>query len=174
MCCNAILLADGAQDQTQVELRDDVLVYTSAPLETDVAVIGPVEVRLWATSSAPDTDFTAKLVDIHLDGASHNVLDRIVRARFRDGSKSAPSLIEPGEAYEYAIPLGNAGTIFRQGHRIRLELSSSSFPHYDRNLNTGLVNEWTAQVQVAHQAILHDRQHPSRLLLPIAPNVAIP
>ncbi len=174
MCCNAVLLADGAQDQTQVERRDDVLVYTSAPLDRDVAVVGPVEVRLWAASSARDTDFTAKLVDVHLDGASHNVLDRIVRARFRDGSKSAPSLIEPGEAYEYAIPLGNAGTIFRKGHQIRLEISSSSFPHYDRNLNTGLVNEWSSDVQVARQTILHDRQHPSRLLLPVAPEVTAP
>ncbi len=173
MCCNAVLLADGAQDQTQVELRDDVLVYTSAPLDRDLAVIGPVEASVWATSSARDTDFTAKLVDVHPDGASHNVLDRIVRARFRDGSKSSPSLIEPGKAYEYGILLGNAGTVFRRGHRIRLEISSSSFPHYDRNLNTGLVNEWTSEIEVAHQTILHDRQHPSRLLLPVA-NVSVP
>jgi putative CocE/NonD family hydrolase len=174
MCCNNILLANGAQDQTQVEQRGDVLVYTSPPLEKDTPVVGPVEVRLWAQSSARDTDFTAKLVDVHLDGVTHNVLDRIVRARYRQGSKLPPSLITPGETYEYRIPLGNAGTIFKTGHRIRLEISSSSFPHYDRNLNTGDVNEWSAGTQVAHQTVLHDRKHPSNLLLPIVWNVAIP
>ena len=173
MCCNNVL-PNGAQDQTEVELRNDVLVYTSAPLDRDLAVIGPVEVKLWAKTSARDTDFTAKLVDVHLDGASHNVLDRIVRARFRRGSKLPPSLIEAHEEYEYRILLGNAGTIFRKGHRIRLEISSSSFPHYDRNLNTGEVNEWSAEMKVAHQTILHDRHHSSRLVLPIAPGVSIP
>ena len=173
MCCNNVL-PNGAQDQTEVELRNDVLVYTSAPLDQDLAVIGPVEVKLWAKTSARDTDFTAKLVDVHLDGASHNVLDRVVRARFRRGSKLPPSLIEPNEEYEYRLLLGNAGTMFRKGHRIRLEISSSNFPHYDRNLNTGAVNEWTAEMKVAHQTILHDRHHSSRLVLPIAPGVSIP
>jgi len=174
MCCNGVLLANGAQDQAPVELRRDVLVYTSAPLPSDVAVIGPVSVELWARSSAPDTDFTAKLVDVHLDGASHNVLDRIVRARLREGSKRRPELIVPGKDYEYDIPLGNAGTIFRKGHRIRLEISSSSFPHYARNLNTGKPNEWTAEIAVARQTILHDEGHPSRLVLSVAPDVHAP
>ena len=174
MCCNGVLLLAGARDQSQVETRNDVLVYTTEPLDKDLAVIGPVDVKLWARSTARDTDFTGKLVDVHLDGASHNVLDRIVRARFRDGSKLPPSLIEPGEAYEYTIPLGNAGTIFRRGHRIRLEISSSSFPHYDRNLNTGLTNEWTDKIEVATQTILHDEEHPSRLVLSIAPGVKAP
>jgi hypothetical protein len=169
MCCDAVHLPNGARDQTLVELRDDVLVYTSEPLEADIMAIGPVEVRLWATSSARDTDFTAKLVDVHLDGASHNVLDRVVRARYRDGSKSRPSLIEPGRAYEYTIPLGNVGSVFRKGHRIRMEISSSNFPHYGRNLNTGLVNEWTADIEIARQSVLHDSDHPSRLLLPVTP-----
>jgi putative CocE/NonD family hydrolase len=174
MCCNGVLLLAGARDQSQVERRNDVLVYTTEPLEHEVAVIGPVEVKLWARSSAPDTDFTGKLVDVHVDGASHNVLDRIVRARYRNGSKNPPSLIEPGEDYEYTFTLGNAGTIFRKGHRIRLEISSSSFPHYARNLNTGQVNEWTAAVAQARQTVLHDDEHPSRLLLPVAPNVKSP
>ena len=174
MCCNNVLLPNGAQDQTDVELRNDVLVYTTGPLDQDLAVIGPVEVSLWAQSSARDTDFTAKLVDVHLDGVSHNVLDRIVRARLRQDSKLPPTLIEPGETYEFRIPLGNAGTILKKGHRIRLEISSSSFPHYDRNLNTGKVNEWTAETQVAHQTVLHDGKHPSHVLLPIVPNVSVP
>jgi len=172
MCCNNVLLANGAQGQAQVEQREDVLVYTSEPLDRDVLVVGPVEVVLWARTSAPDTDFTAKLVDVHLDGATHNVLDRVVRARFREGSKAPPSLVQPGKAYEYTIPLGNAGTVFRKGHRIRLQVSSSNFPHYARNLNTGLVNEWSAEIAVARQTVLHDSAHPSRLRLPVAPNPA--
>jgi len=174
MCCNAVVLPAGAHDQADIELRDDVLVYTSAPLDRDLAVIGPVTVELWAMSSAPDTDFTAKLVDVHLDEFAHNVLDRIVRARYRDGSKLPPSLIQPGTAYEYTIELGNAGTIFRKGHRIRLEISSSNFPHYSRNLNTGRSNEEDDQLAVAGQTVLHNKEHPSRLLLPVVPNVKAP
>lgn len=174
MCCNGVLLPDGAQDQTKVELRNDVLVYSTGPLAVDVAAIGPVEVTLWARSSAPDTDFTAKLVDVHLDGVSHNVLDRVVRASLRNGSKLPPDNIKAGEAYEYKIPLGNAGTIFRKGHRIRLEISSSSFPHYSRNLNTGMNSLWTSDTVVARQTILHDDEHPSRLVLNLAPGIHAP
>ena len=174
MCCNTAILPAAAHDQSTVELRNDVLVYTSAPLDGDLAVIGPVAVKLWAKSSAPDTDFTAKLVDVHLDGIAHNVLDRIVRARFRNGSKLPPSLIEPGKPYEYTIDLGNTATIFRKGHRVRLEISSSNFPHYARNLNTGLSNETTSAMQVAEQMILHDGAHRSRLILPVAPGVRAP
>jgi putative CocE/NonD family hydrolase len=174
MCCNAVLLADGAQDQTRVEMRNDVLVYSTAPLAADVAVIGPVEVKLWARSSAPDTDFTAKLVDVHLDGVSHNVLDRVVRASLRAGSRLPPSNIEPGEAIEYTIPLGNAGTIFKKGHLMRLEISSSNFPHYARNLNTGKNSNFTSDTAVARQTILHDEDHPSRLVLSVAPGVHAP
>jgi uncharacterized protein len=113
-------------------------------------------------------------VDVHLDGAAHNVLDRVIRARYRHGSKLPPSLIEPGEIYEYRFLLGNAGTVFRKGHQIRVEISSSSFPHYERNLNTGNSNEGTAETQVAHQTVLHDGKHPSHLLLPIVPSVSAP
>jgi putative CocE/NonD family hydrolase len=174
MCCSTAILPAAAHDQSTVELRDDVLVYTSAPLEKDLAVIGPVAVKLWAKTSAPDTDFTAKLVDVHLDGIAHNVLDRVVRARFRNGSKLPPSLVEPGKPYEYTIDLGNTATILRKGHRVRLEISSSNFPHYARNLNTGLSNEATSSMQIAEQMILHDGAHRSRLVLPVAPGVQAP
>lgn len=169
MCCNAVLVADGAQSQNNVELRHDVLVYTSEPLRTDEAVIGTVQTTFWAISSAPDTDFTVKLVDVHPDGLTHNVLNRIVRARLRAGSKLPPSLIEPGRPYEYTLELGNAATLFRAGHRIRVDVSSSDFPHFERNLNTGLSNEDTSEMRVAHQIVLHDRAHPSHIDLPVAP-----
>jgi putative CocE/NonD family hydrolase len=174
MCCNTTLLPAGAHDQSTVETRADVLVYTSEPLVEDLVVIGPVKVVLWAASSATDTDFTAKLVDVHLDGFAHNVLDRIVRARFRQGSKEPPSLIQPEQAYEYTLELGHAGTVFRKGHRIRLEISSSNFPHYARNLNTGLDNNTTSMFQVAHQTVFHDRNRMSRIVLPIVPTVKVP
>ena len=173
LCCGDFLMR-GALDQSDVELRDDVLVYTSEPLAEDLVVIGPVTVRLWASSTARDTDFTAKLVDVHHDGIAHNVLDRIVRARYRNGSKSAPSLITPGETYEYTIPLGDTATVFRRGHRIRLEVSSSNFPHFDRNLNTGNPPGQDAEMVTATQTIFHDAAHPSYLELPVAPDVRIP
>jgi len=173
MCCGG-LIPNGAQDQSAIEERDDVLVYTSDELEEDLAVIGPVTVKLWAASSAPDTDFTAKLVDVHPDGFAHNVLDRIVRARYRNGSKSQPSLITPGQAYEYTIELGNTGTMFREGHTIRLEISSSNFPHYDRNPNTGHPIGQDAKLRTAEQTILHDAAHLSYVELPIVPYVTIP
>jgi putative CocE/NonD family hydrolase len=172
---NPALLQAGAADQSTVELRNDVLVYTSAPLEEDLPVIGPVTVKFWAASSAVDTDFTAKLVDVHHDEFAHNVLDRVVRARFREGHKQPPKLIEPGTPYEYTLELGHTGTIFKKGHRVRLEISSSNFPRVARNLNTGAENPYADdQIVVAQQTILHDAEHPSFLELPVAPGVSMP
>jgi hypothetical protein len=129
-----------------------------------------VRVKLWAISSAPDTDFTAKLVDVHPgDGYAQNILDRLVRARFRHGSKLPPSFIRPGEPYEYLIELGNTANVFQRGHRIRLEISSSNFPHYVRNQNTRSAVGMDTRIEVAHQTILHDARHPSVLELPVVP-----
>jgi putative CocE/NonD family hydrolase len=161
----------GAFDQSGIETRPDVLVYQSAPLADDMPVIGPVTVSFWAESSAPDTDFTAKLVDVHPDGFAHNVVDRIVRARLRHGSTEPPDPIRPGHAYPYTLRLGSTATIFRKGHRVLLEISSSNFPHYARNLNTGRSNEDSVGTAVAHQSILHDEEHPSWLDLPVVPGV---
>jgi len=174
MCCVNDLLPSGAFDQTEIEARGDVLVYTSEPLKKDLTVIGPVRAKLWARSSAPDTDFTAKLVDVHPDGYAQNILDRIVRARFRLGSKLPPSFIEPGKAYEYSVELGNTATVFQAGHRIRLEVSSSNFPHYARNQNTASPVGSDAIVEIAHQSILHDGRHPSVLELPVVPRIRAP
>jgi putative CocE/NonD family hydrolase len=174
MCCDGDLLPAGARDQEAVELRRDVLVYSSAPLRRNVAVVGPLDASFWAVTSARDTDFTVKLVDVHPDGRSHNVLDRIVRARYRRGSRLPPELISPNQPYRYRLELGSTATIFRVGHRLRVEISSSNFPQYARNLNTGLDNNRTAEIAVAHQTILHDREHPSFIELPVVPNLAIP
>ena len=145
-----------------------------SPLREDLPVVGTANVRLFAATDAPDTDFTAKLVDVHPDGYAQNVLDRIVRARFRHGSKFPPSAIHPHRPYEYRIELGNTATIFKAGHRIRLEVSSSNFPHYARNLNTGADPSTDATVRAAWQKILHDPAHPSARELPVVRSVRCP
>src|SRR5262249_31312232 len=128
----------GPYDQHEVESQTDVLVYTTPPLEQDVEVTGPITVHLWASSSAVDTDFVARLVDVYPNGYAQNLTDGIIRARYRNfASGEAPSLIEPGHAYEYEIDLWATSNVFKQGHSIRLDVTSSNFPRWDRNPNTG-------------------------------------
>ena len=173
MCCRDDMLASGAFDQRVVEQRDDVLVYSTPPLEEDVVVIGSVRVALWAASSAPDTDFTAKLVDVHVDGYAQNISEGIVRARYRS-SNEEPSWITPGAVHDYVIDLGHTATVFRKGHRIRLEISSSNFPHFDRNPNTATAFGEDARLTPASQQVWHDQGHPSQLVLQVAPNIRVP
>jgi len=158
----------GPFDQTAVEKRPDVIVYTSSALEKAVEVTGPVKVILFAASSAPDTDFTAKLVDVHPEGKAYNLCDGIIRARCRE-SFTKPTLIEPGKPYRYEIDLWVTSTLFKLGHRIRVEISSSNFPRFDRNPNTGHDFGTDAELAKAGQTIFHDQEHPSHILLPIIP-----
>jgi len=159
---------EGALEQREIEERADVLIYTSATLETDVEVTGPVELILWASSSAVDTDFTGKLVDVWPDGKAYNLVDGIVRARYRE-SEYAAKLIKPGKVYQYSIDLGVTSNVFKAGHRIRVQLSSSSFPKWDRNLNTGHPIGQDAEIKAAVQTIYHNKQYPSHILLPVIP-----
>lgn len=160
----------GPYDQRPIESREDVLVYTSEVLTGDVEVTGPIKVHLWAVSSAPDTDFVARLVDVHPDGYAQNLTDGIIRARYRNFERGeAPSLIVPGAAYEYEIDLWATSNLFKAGHRIRLDVTSSSFPRWDRNPNTGHAFGADAVLAVARQTILHDSEHPSYVTLPIVP-----
>jgi uncharacterized protein len=158
----------GPDDYSAVELRADVLVYTTPPLESDLEVTGPIRVMLFAASSAADTDFMAKLLDVWPTGFVQRLCDGMVRARFRDGM-DAPTLVEPGRIYEYDVDCWNTSVVFRKGHRIRLEIASSAFPKYDRNHNTGAPLGMTTEFQVAAQTIYHDANHPSHVLLPIIP-----
>jgi hypothetical protein len=169
-CCIGEIAPIGPFDQTPVEVRNDVLVYSSPPLERDVEVTGTVWLVLHAATDAVDTDWTAKLVDVDEDGRAINLTDGIVRARFRD-SLEQPTPVEPGRVYEYRIRVGSTSNLFRRGHRIRLEVSSSNFPAYDLNLNTGhRVGEGTLlDGRPATQAVVHDGTRPSRLVLPVAP-----
>jgi putative CocE/NonD family hydrolase len=159
----------GPDDYRPVERRDDVLVYTSRKLKKKTLICGPVRMELHASSSATDTDFMAKLIDVWPNGFAQRLTDGMVRARFRDGM-DRPSLIEPGQIYLFDIDLWNTCQTFKKGHRIRLEVSSSAFPKYDRNPNTGEPLGMTANTQVAEQTIYHDGDHPSHIVLPIVPD----
>ena len=166
--CDEGVVPAGAYDQRGVEARHDVLVYTTPPLERDMEATGPVTVILYASSSARDTDFTAKLVDVNPSGYAKNLAEGIVRARFREAGRPA-DLIEPGTVYEYRIDLWATSNLFRRGHRIRLEISSSNFPKYDRNANSGNPIGADRTVTAALQAVHHSPEFPSRLNLPIVP-----
>jgi hypothetical protein len=168
LCCNAVFSLGGAYDQRAIEAREDVLVYTSEPLDTPLDVIGPVKVVLHASSSAPDTDFTAKLVDVGPCGYARNLTDGIIRARYR-GSMAQPELIEPGEVIEYEIDLWATANTFLPGHRIRVEISSSNFPRFDRNPNTGEQPGRSVEMISALQTIHHDGPYASRIILPVIP-----
>jgi putative CocE/NonD family hydrolase len=169
-CCRADAAPMGAFDQALVEARNDVLVYDGPVLERAVEVIGTVELVLHAATDAVDTDWTAKLVDVAPCGATVNLCDGIVRAAFRD-SLSDPQPVEPGRVYEYRIRVGSTANRFEAGHRIRLEVSSSNFPAYDPNLNTGerVFDRGVTAGRPATQAVFHDGLRPSRLLLPVVP-----
>ena len=168
MCCDAVHLAPGPRDQKEVEARPDVLVYDTSPLIEDVEVTGPVTLDLYASSSAVDTDFTAKLVDVGPDGIARNLTEGILRARYRESTSEAKPIV-PGQVYEYKIDLWSTSNVFLKGHKIRLEVSSSNFPRFDRNLNTGKDASTDSAFVKATNTILHDPAHPSALILPIVP-----
>jgi uncharacterized protein len=158
----------GPRDQREVERRADVLCYSTEPLAEPLEVIGPVEAVLHVSSSAPDTDFTAKLVDVHPDGRAENLTDGILRVRYRE-SLSEPRLMEPGRVYEVRVDMVATANVFRAGHRIRLEVSSSNFPRFDRNTNTGgtIAQESAADFRPALNRVHHGGGHRSRLVLPV-------
>jgi putative CocE/NonD family hydrolase len=175
LCCHGSALPPGAWDQRGIEARPDVLVYTSAPLERDVEVTGPLSVRLWAATSAPDTDFTAKLIDVYPPNADYpngvdlNIGDSIVRARYRNGAGKAAGPLEAGQPAEFTIEMYPTSLVFRKGHRIRLDISSSNFPRFDVNPNTGEPLNEHRRTQTAENRVYHDPARASHILLPIIP-----
>jgi hypothetical protein len=162
------IVGDGAQDQAPVESRPDVLVYTTPRLSSGVELTGPIEVKLFVGSSARDTDFTARLVDVYPDGTAFNLQDGILRARYREGF-GKKVWMKPGEVYPLTIDLHSTSNYFPAGHRIRLEISSSNFPHFDRNLNTGGDNYTESKGVVATNAVHHSRSQASYIVLPVIP-----
>jgi hypothetical protein len=167
LCCDPQHLPGGPRDQSEVEKRADVLVYSTGPLQQDVEVTGPVTLDLFASTSAADTDFTGKLVDVAPDGTAINLTEGILRARYRESTEGAPKPVVPGQIYEYKIDLWSTSNVFLKGHQIRLEVSSSNFPRFDRNLNTGKDAATSAEMVKATNTVYHDAQHPSALVLPV-------
>jgi hypothetical protein len=169
LCCDAFHLPPGPRDQKEVEARSDVLVYSTPPLDSDVEVTGPVTLDLFASSSVVDTDFTAKLVDVWPNGFAQNLTEGILRASYRESTTAEPKPIVPGKVYEYKIDMWSTSNVFLKGHRIRLEVSSSNFPRFDRNLNTGKLASTDANFVKATNTVYHDSEHPSALILPVVP-----
>jgi len=165
---NTLIIPFGVANQSETEARDDVLVYSTPPLEKDTEITGPIKMHLFAATSAIDTDFTAKLVDVHPDGYSQNLQDGIVRARFRT-SVAQPSFVEPGRVYPYVIDLWSTSHLVKKGHQIRVDISSSNFPRFDRNPNTGATLGVDSKLEKAKQTVYHNSTYPSHMVLPLIP-----
>ena len=163
------------EDGAPLSARNDVLVFATAPLAQDLEVTGPLIVKLWASSDSPDTDFTAKLIDVYppsadfAGGIDLNIGDGIVRARYRNGPTAEAQMLEPGKAYEFTIEMYPTSLVFRRGHRIRLDISSSNFPRFDVNPNTGEPLNDNRSWRIAQNTVYLDPSHPSRILLPVVP-----
>ena len=168
LCCDGQHLPPGPRDQRSVEGRNDVLVYSTPAFTNDMEITGPISAELYIKSTAVDTDFTAKMVDVGPDGFAQNLTEGILRARYRE-SHEKPTLMVPGQVYKLTIDLWATSNVFRRGHSLRLEISSSNFPRFDRNLNTGENPESGSKYISATNTIYHDREHPSALVVPVIP-----
>ena len=168
-CCSPHIIPWGPHDQRPAEARHDVLCYTTPPLEADTEVTGPIKVVLYAATDGLDTDWTAKLVDVSPSGYAKNLCDGIIRARYRE-SLSDAKLLETDRVYEYEIDVGVTGNVFKKGHRIRVEVSSSNFPRFDRNPNTGHALGMDTEMRTARQTVHHSADYPSHILLPLIPS----
>jgi putative CocE/NonD family hydrolase len=159
-------LVPGPLEQYYTGKRSDVLCYTTPELKEDLEVTGPLKIHLFAATTARDTDFTARVVDVYPDGRAYNLVDGIKRARALK-SVEQPELINPGEVYEYVISMGNTSNLFRKGHRIRIQISSSNFPMFDRNMNTGNPIGEDSRGIIANQSIYHNTEYTSYIDLPV-------
>jgi putative CocE/NonD family hydrolase len=167
-CCMGTVKATGSFDQSTLEMRNDILVYNSPVLDQDLTVAGFIEIDLYVSSDAKDTDFTLKLIDVDADGVAYNLDDNILRARYRNGYDKQV-FMKNGEVYKLSFaPMITANT-FKKGHRVRLEVSSSNFPRYDRNLNTGGNNFDESKAVVARNSVHHSDKYLSRIRLPVSP-----
>jgi uncharacterized protein len=167
VCCTGNAVTGGAFDQRKMEARADILVYTSEPLKEGVEVSGPIEATLYVSSDRKDTDFTIKLIDVYPDGVAYNLDETIQRMRYRNGYDQPVAWMEPGKVYPVTFQPMNTSNYFAAGHRIRVEISSSNFPRFDRNLNTGGNNYDETKGLVARNSVRHSRQYPSQLVLTV-------
>jgi hypothetical protein len=174
VCCTGNAVTGGAFDQRRIEARRDVLVYTSEPLAEGMEASGPVEVTLYVSSDATDTDFTVKLLDVYPDGRAYNLDETIQRVRYREGYDRPETRMEPGRTYKVTLQPMTTSNYFAAGHRVRVEVSSSNFPRFDRNLNTGGRNWDETTGVVAHNVVHHSREHPSSITLTVVRRPAQP
>jgi putative CocE/NonD family hydrolase len=161
VCCTGTAVQAGAFDQRKMETRPDVLVYTSEPFKEGLEISGPIEPALYVSSDAKDTDFTVKVIDVDPEGRAYNLDESIQRMRYRDGYDKPPVWMEAGKVYKVTLQPLTTSNYFAAGHRLRIEISSSNFPRFDRNLNTGGNNYDEATGVVAHNTVHHSRQYPS-------------
>jgi putative CocE/NonD family hydrolase len=171
VCCTGNAITAGAFDQRRTEARADVLVYTSEPFTEGVEVSGPIVPTLYVSSDAKDTDFTVKVIDVHPDGRAYNLDESIQRMRYRDGYDKPPVWMETGKIYKVTFQPLTTSNYFGPGHRLRIEVSSSNFPRFDRNLNTGGNNYDEAMGVVARNRVHHSKQHPSQIAVTVVKRV---
>jgi putative CocE/NonD family hydrolase len=167
VCCEGNALSGGSFDQRKTEERDDVLVYSTEPLKEGIEVTGPVDFTVYLSSDRTDTDVTVKLVDVYPDGTAYNLDETIQRVRYREGYDKPETRMEPGKVYKITVQPMTTSNFFGAGHRIRIEVSSSNFPRFDRNLNTGGRNYDESTGLVAHNVVHHSQQYPSTLTLSV-------
>jgi len=164
VCCTGNAITAGSFDQRKNEGRDDVLVYSSEPFKDGVELSGPITPTIYVSSDAKDTDITVKVLDVYPDGRAYNLDESIQRLRYRDGYTRPPVWMEKGKVYKVTLQPLNTSNYFAPGHRVRIEVSSSNFPRFDRNLNTGGNNYDESKPVVAHNTIHHSKQHPSAVI----------
>jgi hypothetical protein len=174
VCCQANALTGGSLDQRKSEERDDILVYTTEPLAEGMEVSGPVEFTTFVSSDRKDTDITVKLIDVEPDGRAYNLDETIQRVRYRNGYDKPIEMMQPGKVYKVALQPMTTSNYFAAGHRIRIEVSSSNFPRFDRNLNTGGNNYDETTGLVAHNSVHHSVQYPSQLKLTVVRKALVP
>lgn len=168
-CCQGNAVKFGSFDQSEHETRNDILVYDTKPFEKGVEVSGPITVTLHVSSDAKDTDFTFKVIDVYPDGRAFNLTENIQRMRYRNGYDKPPAWMEPGRIYKVTFQPIDISNYFKPGHKLRIAVSSSNFPRFDRNLNTGGNNYDETSGVIAHNAVHHDTQHPSQVTLTVVP-----
>jgi putative CocE/NonD family hydrolase len=167
VCCTGTAVQPGSFDQRRMESRNDILVYTSEPFKDGVELSGPITPTLYVSSDAKDTDFTVKVLDVYPDGRAFNLDESIQRMRYRDGYDKPQVWMEKGKVYKVSLQPLNTSNYFAPGHRLRIEVSSSNFPRFDRNLNTGGNNYDEAKGVVAHNSVHHSAEYPSQVTVTV-------
>ncbi len=167
VCCQGNAVVPGSLDQSKMEARPDILVYTTEPFKEGTELSGPISPTLYVSSDAKDTDFTVKIIDVYPDGRAYNLDESIQRMRYRDGYDKAPVMMENGKVYKVTLQPLNTSNYFAPGHRLRIEVTSSNFPRFDRNLNTGGNNYDETKAVVAHNVVHHSAQYPSTITVTV-------